>query len=134
MITDLQLELSKEQALVASADSTNIIDTGGAGAAEGMTILITVDESFATATSYSAEVTSSATVGGTYLSHGLQTGAVAVADLTAGDTMLHGKLPRGTKQFVKVEYVEVGSTASAGKVTARIISEFADATLTAAGE
>lgn len=134
MITDIQLEFSNAQALVASADSTNIINTGGAGAAEGMAILITVDTSFATATTYSAEVTSSATVGGTYLSHGLQTGAVAIADLAAGDTMLHGKIPRGTKQFVKVEYVEVGSTENAGEVTARLIPEFADATLSAAGE
>ena len=134
MITDVQLEFCKEQALVASADSTNVIDTGAAGGAEGMALICTVDESFATATTYSLELTDSATAGGTFLNHGVSTAAVAVADLTAGDTFIHAAVPRGSKQFLKLEFVEVGSTATAGKVTARLVPNLVDATLTAACE
>lgn len=134
MITDIQLEFCKAQALVASADSTNVIDTGGAGGAEGMAVIGTVDTSFAVATTYSAELTSSATAGGTFLNHGVKTAAVAIADLTAGDTFLHAAVPRGSKQFLKIEFVEVGSTENAGEVTFRLVPNLVDATLTAAGE
>ena len=131
MNIDAKLIFSEEQALVATADSTNTVDlfntTHGSGGPLWLVIIVT--ESFVTATSYEFELEDSADDSSfASLTVPITTGAVAVATLVAGYTAMKVPLPDSLRRYSKLVCTEVGSTGTAGKITA-FITDNPDASL-----
>ena len=132
MILSAQALFSDDQAITASADSTNVVDLGvagtpyGAAAAlnrdvgkgAGIPILVQVTEDFATLTSLTINISTGAT---TALGTTIASQTIAVADLVAGKQMSIVVLPNDiSERYLGIEYAVTGSNATAGKITAGI--------------
>lgn len=133
MIFDQKNLFSDQQAITATAVSTNVIDTGangtpyGAGAALGrdqgkgcvLPLFIGVTENFATLTSLTATVQHSDD--NSSFSDVLGTPAIPVATLKAGYQFPIDSIPlTTTKRYIRLNYTVAGSNATAGKITAGI--------------
>lgn len=120
MILDEQALFSDKQAITGTAVSTNVIKTGG-DIAKGtpVEIVAQVVEAIAGATSVQVVVQTCDTENGTYTDL-VKTDAVAVANLVAGYQFALKFLPRGIENFIRLNYVVVG-TPTAGKITAGIV-------------
>lgn len=130
MIQDALNLFSDEQAITATAVSTNAIDLGNPnygdyaspGAATlGGHLYIRVDEDFATLTSLTIALQESSDDGDSdaYADKITHT-AIPVAELTAGKMFYLGRIPIGIERYVRLNYTVTGSNATAGKVTAGI--------------
>lgn len=136
MITDAQLQLSNAQAVTASAVSTNTYDLGvarDAGAGEPLFVVITVDESFATATSVTISVINSASDNLSSADTLISTQAIPIANLAAGRKPIVIELPRALlnatpvgRRYIGLNYAIGGSNATAGKFTANIVKDVQD--------
>lgn len=132
MIFSAQQLFSNDQAITASADSTNVIDLGVAGtpydAAAALNqdvgkgnpvcFLVQVTEDFDNLTSLEIKVSTGATasLGTTVISK-----TVLLADLVAGYQFPVQVLPNEiTERYLGIEYVVVGTAPTTGKVTAGI--------------
>ena len=118
MIIDKDNLFSNEQAVTASAASSNALDLGAAGDAIGqeLTIHAVVTTSFATLTSLTIKVQTSAN--GTDYTDLLLSAAIPVASLVAGKEVFTVRVPQGLKRYVRLHYTVTGSNATAGKITA----------------
>ncbi len=134
MILSANQLFSDDQAVTATAVSTNVIDLGVAGtpydAAAALNqdvgkgtpvpVLIQVTEAFATLTSLTItiEVSANSDLSSSTV---LATETVAVADLVAGKQTFLQVLPNGADQrYLGVRYTVTGSSATAGTITAGI--------------
>lgn len=135
MILDKNTLLSDDQAITATAVSTNVIDLGALGVTydgvqlvrkEGtcqkIPLLVQVTEDFATLTSLTITIETSAAAGMTsptvYFSQ-----TIAVADLVAGKKIAYDFLPNDLSQrYLAVRYTVTGSNATAGAITAGIVA------------
>lgn len=126
-IRDDQLLFSDNQAITATANSTNVIDLkavapGRLDAGEPMRIDARVTESFATATSVNISVV---TADNEALSSGAvtlaQTGATAIATLVAGYEVPLDFLRGNAKRYLGLVYTVAGSNATAGKISAGLV-------------
>jgi hypothetical protein len=132
MIFSAQQLFSDDQAITASADSTNVIDLGLPGTPFGavaplnqdigkgakVPLLVQVTEDFDNLTSLTINLStgSTAALGTTIASQ-----VIVLADLLAGKQMNLDYLPNGiVEQFLGVEYVVTGTGPTAGKITAGI--------------
>jgi len=132
MIFSAQQLFSDDQAITASADSTNVIDLGVAGTPYGaaaalnqdigkgakIPLLVQVTEVFDNLTSLEIKISTGATtaLGTTVISK-----VVLLADLVAGYQFPVDVLPNEiTERYLGIEYVVVGTTPTTGKVTAGI--------------
>jgi hypothetical protein len=132
MILSAQQIFSDDQAITASADSTNVIDLGVAGTpydaaaalnqdvgkGAGIPILIQVTEAFDNLTSLEIKISTGAatTLGTTIVSK-----TILLADLTVGAQFPVTVLPQDiTERYLGIEYVVTGTTPTTGKVTAGI--------------
>lgn len=132
MIFSAQQLFSDDQAITASADSTNVIDLGVAGTpfdaaaalnqdiGKGSKIpfLVQVTEAFDNLTSLEIKVSIGATtaLGTTVISQ-----TILLADLTVGKQIAIEVLPNDiTARYLGVEYVVAGTAPTVGKVTAGI--------------
>lgn len=121
MNIDSKLIFSEDQALVATADSTNHVDIGNVTQGSGgpLWLVIIVTEAFATATSYEFELLDSADDSSfAALTVPITTGAVGVSTLVVGYTAIKVPLPASLRRYSKIECTEIGSTATAGEITA----------------
>lgn len=118
MILDADLVFSNKQAVTATAASTNKIDLGAAGDAIGqeLTIHVVVDTAFATLTSLTVSLETSAD-NSTWTTV-LSGPAIARASLTKGASIFCVRVPQGLSRYVRMKYTVGGSNATAGKVTA----------------
>jgi hypothetical protein len=118
MILDKALQLSNEQAVTASAASTNYIDqlTGG-DAYEPVFAVATVTQDFATLTSLTIDIQTADDAAFTSPITLLSSGAIPVADLKAGAEVFKARLPFDTHRYVRAYYTVTGSSATAGKVS-----------------
>ena len=122
---DAELIFSDEQALVATADSTNIVDLGAGVDFKDNAIVLNAGESgrqqwlnivvittfSSNPTSYTFELKSSATVGGSYVMR-MATPAIVVATLVAGYVVYRGAIPaQPLERFLKIVYTETGGSA-----------------------
>lgn len=132
MILDNQAIFSDQQAITASAVSTNVIDLGAMGSTSynkttlkrnlgkgpEIPLLIQVTEDFATLTSLTvalqqddSDAFGSPTV--------VASQTIGVAQLKAGYIFPIDKVPRGvTERFLRLSYTVTGSNATTGKITA----------------
>tara|TARA_R110000737_G_scaffold73663_1_gene102516 strand:+ start:1907 stop:2338 length:432 start_codon:yes stop_codon:yes gene_type:complete len=132
MILSAQQIFSDDQAITASADSTNVIDLGVAGTPFGavaplnndkgkgnkVPILIQVTEAFNTLTSLEIKISTGATtaLGTTVISK-----VVPLADLVLGYQFPVEVLPNEIdERYLGIEYVVVGTAPTLGKITAGI--------------
>ena len=131
MILDRQNLMSFNQAITASAVSTDVIDlgpemwAGNAGADREIPIELVVTETFtsAGATTLQIELQFSTTEGfGTIVKHKL-TDVIPKASLVVGANL--GKMlaiPPDTKRYVRLNYVVATGPFTAGKITAGVTS------------
>jgi hypothetical protein len=134
MILSLQQLFSDDQSVTATAVGTNVIDLGVAGtpydAAAALNqdvgkgnpipVLIQVTEDFATLTSLTVTLETSAN-SDLSSSTVLATETVLAADLVAGKQTSIQCVPNGAdKRYLGVRYTVTGSDATAGKITAGI--------------
>lgn len=136
---DSQLEFSDSQVIVANAASvasTNVIDLGimydhkgtavlSHGPENGNDRLIVQCEIAPTAgTALYLELEDCATYDGTYKPTGIgidAANAIAIADLVVGYELLNVPLPRGLREFVRINYTTTGNwTGSVGAFSAYI--------------
>ena len=132
MIFSAQQLFSDDQAITASADSTNVIDLGvpgtpfdaaaplnqDIGKGNKIPILIQVTEDFNTLTTLEIKISTGATtaLGTTVISK-----VVALADLVVGYQFPVEVLPNElTKRYLGIEYAVVGTDPTTGKITAGI--------------
>ena len=122
MILDEQALFSDEQAVTASAASTNVIKVNGdIGKGEPVEILAQVVAAFATCTSVKVGVQTDDAENFSNAVTLAETGAIAVASLVAGYKFPIKFLPKGIKKYLRLYYTVAGSNATAGKITAGVV-------------
>ena len=134
MILSAQQLFSDDQAVTATALATNVIDLGIAATPYGavaplhqdvgkgspIPVLVQVTSDFATLTSLTVTIESSAADAMTS-STVLSSQTIAVADLIAGKQTFVQVVPNGADQrYLGVRYTVTGSNATAGTITAGI--------------
>jgi hypothetical protein len=132
MIFSINQLFSDDQAITATADSTNVIDLGLAGTPFGATaslnqdigkgnpisILIQVTEAFNNATSVGFTLSTGAT---TSLGTSIITETVLLASLVVGKQFVVQVLPNQiVEQYLGVQYTVTGAAPTTGKITAGI--------------
>jgi len=132
MILSAQQLFSDDQAITATAISTNVVDLGAADTPYGgkaalkqdvgkgtpVPILIQVTEAFNTLTSLTITLETGAT---TSLGTVLNSEVVTLANLTVGKQTFMQFLPTGvTSRYLGVRYTVTGTNPTLGKVTAGI--------------
>lgn len=138
MLFDSLGVFSADQAITASAASTNVVDLGATGTpkpghttalvrdigkGEPVPIRIQVTEDFATLTSLKVAVQVDSAEGFGSAVTVLETEAIPVASLVAGYVFNIEALPRGVNaRYMRLYYTVAGSNATAGKVYAGIVS------------
>lgn len=123
-ILDKLLVFSEDQAVTATAYSTNTLDLGQGGDAVGqeLTLRVLVTEAFATLTNLRIILETRAAGTDDWEEVVLST-AIPAAKLTKGREIFCVRVPRGLKRHVVLTYNVGGSNATAGKVTAYLSKE-----------
>ena len=132
MILSAQQLFSDDQAITASADSTNVIDLGVAetpyggqaalnddvGKGAKIPLLVQVTEDFDNLTTLEIKLSTGAT---TALGTTIASQVISLADLLEGKQLNLDYLPNGIiERYLGMEYVVVGTGPSVGKITAGI--------------
>ena len=118
---------SDDQAITASATSTNIFDLGSAtrgdiGKGTAIPIVVQVTTDFATCTSLTVGIQTDS-VENFASPKTLISQTIVLASLVAGAKFSFNSIPIGTdERYVRLYYTIAGSDATAGKVTAGIVS------------
>lgn len=127
MYVDKELELSSEQAVTASAASTNYIDQGAAmdaGMSQQKHLAITVDvaaDSAANGASVTFQLQCDSDSAFGSAKTVAQSGAIAEAELVAGKQVFI-PLPVGLdERYIRLYYSVSGENLTAGKFTAQIV-------------
>ena len=125
MIIDSTNKFSAEQAVTASAVSTNVIDLGvtgrNIGVGETVPLYIRVTEDFATLTSLQVIVQTDDAENFSGAVDVVQTADIPVASLVDGYVFNLNALTLGIEgRYLRLSYVVTGSSASAGKISAYI--------------
>ena len=132
-IMDALARFSNEQALTATADSTDILDMGAGEDAWGtarvapeiaegrqlfLNVVVTTElDSAAEGASLTVSLQSCATEGGSYVA-AFTTAAIAEAALVAGYRIASVALPFGMSRFMKLVYTVSGENFTSGAVSA----------------
>lgn len=114
---DETLFYSKEQALTATAASTNILDLGGGDVVHGLYFVMQVDKAFSGLTKVSASLETSDDESFTSSETVMTLPEYPVASLTAGAVLCKVCLPLGMKKYSRVKYTVTG-TGTAGTISA----------------
>lgn len=137
MIFDVQQVFSDQQAVTATAISTNVIQWPAMGTVYGhaaaisrdvgkgnpIPLLVQVTETFATLTSLTITLEHSAAAGLTSPTVLWSSPAIAAASLTSGLILPVTFMPKDvTGAFLGLRYTVGGSNATAGKITAAIVA------------
>lgn len=121
-ILDRMNLFSNEQAITATAASTDIIDLGltrDVGAGEVNTVLVQVSEAFNNLTSLTATLQTAAAEN--FASPVQLTAAtLALASLVAGAKFPVTTVPEGTLRYLRLYYTVTGSAPTVGKITAGV--------------
>jgi hypothetical protein len=127
MIIDKQNLFSEDQAVTASAVSTNVIDLGAEGTGtpspnlKDAELFVQVTEAFATLTSLTVALQTDSAEGFGTVETVLQSAAIPVASLLVGYKFKLRGLPEGLSRYVRLNYTVAGSNASAGKIFAGLV-------------
>jgi hypothetical protein len=122
---------SNDQAITATAASTDIIDLGSAprdvGAGEPVTVLVEIVQAFDALTSLTVALQTSATEN---FASPVQLAAttLALSALTLGAKFSLDHLPGGTLRYIRLYYTVTGSAPTVGKVTGGVTGAHQDTT------
>ena len=133
-ILDIRTLFSDDQAITATAVSTNVLDRGVVGTPVGGAAALSSDlgksmvpfevivtEAFATLTSLTITLETDDNSGFSSALTKWTSGAVAAAALVVGKRIPIGYVPEGVdERYVRLNYTVTGSSATAGKITAGI--------------
>lgn len=125
MIFDKENLFSEDQAVTATAVSTNVVDLGvdrDIGKGVPVPVVIQVTEDFATLTSLTAEIQTASDEAFSSPEVLATSGAVPAADLVTGKQLALQYMPLGTKRYLRINYTVAGTTATAGTVTAGVVA------------
>ena len=120
MLLDAQSLFSDNQAITATAASTNVVKFGK-GEFTYVPLLIQVTQNFATLTSLTVKVQTSVDESFTNAVD-LTSSTVAVANLKTGYVFPINYLPKGNLGYIRIYYTVTGSNATAGKITAGVVA------------
>lgn len=120
MLLDAQCLFSDNQAITATAVSTNVVRFGD-GDFTFVPLLIQVTEDFATLTSLTVTV-QTATDSAFASAVDLAQATLAVAKLKTGNTFPINYIPSGNLGYIRLSYTVTGSNATAGKITAGVVA------------
>jgi len=122
MIIDSTAVFSDQQAITATAVSTNVIDLGvsrDVGRGIGLPLLVMVNEDFNNLTSLTVSIQTDSDVAfGTAKNLTEQT--IALSDLVAGKNFDFKVVPTSTDRYLRLNYTVTGTAPTTGKVTAGI--------------
>lgn len=127
MIFDNTNIFSDDQAITASAASTNVINLGSStrgdiGKGTPIPVLVQVTADFATLTSLKVGIQTDS-VENFASPKTLTEQTIALASLTAGAKFSFSIIPLGTdEQYLRLYYTVTGSDATTGKITAGIVA------------
>ena len=117
---------SNDQAITASAASTDVIDLGSSprdvGAGEMSSVLILITEGFNNLTSLTATLETAPTDAFSPATT-LVSSTLSLASLTVGARFPITTLPRGTLRYLRLYHTVNGSAPSTGKITAGVGAE-----------
>ncbi len=123
MLTDADLMFSDDQAITASAASTNIIDLTVAediGPGTPIPLYVAVKEVFNNLTSLTVKVETDSSAAFSSPKSVLEK-VVPIADLIQGADLSFGAIPHGTKErYVRLYYTVTGTNPSTGKISAMV--------------
>lgn len=125
MIFDSTFLFSDDQAVTATANSTNIVDLGVSrdiGKGVPIPLLIQVTADFATLTSLTVTVETDDNDSFSSATTLASSGAIAAADLVAGYQFPLQYMPIGTERYLRITYTVAGTAATAGTVTAGVVA------------
>jgi hypothetical protein len=124
MITDKNLYLSEDQAITASAASTEYIDLGAAGDAIGrpMQIAVNCTADFNTLTSLTIALQCHEDSGFSTGTKTIASASVALAQLVDNTRVAVITIPPSCERYIRMYYTVVGSNPSTGKLTSFVTS------------
>lgn len=121
MIGDKELMFSDNQAVTATAASTDVVDQGKkSNSYKRMFVRAVVKTTFAGGTSLKADLETSDTENFTSATVLCSSPVVAVADLVAGKELIKVPMPLGANRYLRMKYTVVG-TMTAGAVDAGLV-------------
>lgn len=120
MLLDAQSLFSDNQAITSSTASTNVVRFG-LGEFTFVPLLIQVTQDFATLTSLTVKVQTSADEAFTNAVD-LAEATILTADLKAGKVVPINYIPSGNLGYIRIYYTVTGSSATAGKITAGVVA------------
>ena len=110
MYVDAETMFSEKQAVTASADSTNIVDSGGVDYGKGEPVSLYVHADGYTGGTLKVDLKTSHTLAGQNLSapDTLATFNVTAAQMTKGGQVVAAALPQGCKRYLGLSYTATG--------------------------
>ncbi len=135
MIFDLESMLSNQQAITATAASTNVIDLGATGTIYGgsgamtrdigkgtpISLLVQVTETFNTLTTLKIDIELDSTETFTP-DKTISLGTIALASLVAGYQIPFQFIPDGVNlRYMRLKYTVAGTDPTTGKITAGVV-------------
>lgn len=124
MIQDKQQTFSDEQAITATANSTNVVDLGSANKGPGEPLYVNAQVIEAFTAGGSATLTISLETddndGFSSAKTLLTTPAIGKADLIAGYMLAINQVPPGAERYLRLVYTVASGPMTAGKITAFI--------------
>lgn len=127
MILDKQNLFSEDQAITATANSTNIIDMGADDSLvnspneKDVELYVQVTSDFATLTSLTVTLTTDNDVAFGSETTLFSSAAIAAASLVAGYKFRLPRVKDGVERYLRLTYTVAGSNATAGTVTAGLV-------------
>ena len=125
MLLDDKNLFSRDQAITATANSTDVIDLGVAGRASGNGLepFVHVTQAFNNLTSLAIAVQSATdSAFTTPITHQTVSRTLASGGLALGQRIDLGQLLEGTNRYVRLAYTVTGAAPTTGKVTAGLAS------------
>lgn len=122
MIIDSTTVFSEQQAITATAVSTNVIDLGTSrdiGRGIGLPLLVMVNEDFNNLTSLTVSIQTDSDVA-FGAAKNLTEQTIALADLVAGKNFDFKVVPTSTDRYLRLNYTVTGTAPTTGKVTAGV--------------
>jgi len=125
MILDSEFEFSDDQAITATAVSTNVIDLGTGrdmSAGEPVNLNIQVTEAFDNLTSLQVEVQQDADAAFSNPTVIAKSEDAALADLKPGYVFNLRHLPSNSERYLRLNYVVTGTNPTTGKVASGVVN------------
>ena len=125
MILDNELVFSDEQAITATAASTNAVNarSAGVGAGRQLPLYMVVDEDFNNLDSLNVALQESSDDGDSDAYADVLSKDVDSSDLVAGNRLYLFDIPPGTEQYLRLNYTVSGSNPSTGALSTGIVMD-----------